>query len=236
MMLPLLPLLAGCFDVEDFFAGATNETYAEATVVGIAASENMDLSATRYADGALAGAYFGRMDGPADVGFASLVTPSNGEIAFEAVDGGGWVAPPFFYVPGEELILQQDGMPVLHTVAAQPAVFPLSPTHTAGAPMVIDLEGQDFDQVLVTLVDLESGVETWDNVPDDISAVSDALDSENPLRVEIPGEAFAGTGTRVLGVAGLSLSEPSDATGVNSLLSAIATGVLSFSSVQIVEE
>jgi hypothetical protein len=231
-MFAMLPLsMIGCFDLGEFVAGATEETFVAGTVLGLSASENMNLVGTRYEEGSRAAAYLGNLNGEAVDGAMGVLSDSNGSHPLESVGDGGWISGGLTYTPGEIYSLLRDGEVVLSAEAAPAVELDVEPTHTAGAPLTIDIRDQEFALLLVTVLDLEEGVELWDNVPDDLAHASES-EEEDPLLVEIPGEAFPADARLALGVAGLRLNDPADAYDVNTLVSTLATGLLVLHSVE----
>lgn len=225
-MIFALSLLGGCLDLEDLFAGVTSDHFAEATVLGLSAPADMDLSGTRYAHGARAGVYLATISGePIDASLA-LRSPSNGDIQLEAQGDGSWITPGLVYTIGETYTVLRDGEEVLRAPAVGPPTFTVPANHPLGGGLTIDLDGQDFDRVLVTVLDLETGEEVFDNVPDDISAAMLELNEEDPLLAEIPGVTFDEPGAYAVGVAGLKPSSPADVQDLNTLVSLMATGVM----------
>jgi hypothetical protein len=214
-------------------SGATNPTAAGATVIGVSVPDDLDLADTRYGDGPHAGAYLTDLEGqPAD-GVLTLGTPADGTVEMEDRGDGTWVSSEVAYSVGDTYTILRDGAEILRAEAAPPPTITLRRAHAAGEPLAIDLGGQDFDRVLVTVVDLTTGEERWDNAPADTEALLAALADTDALSVEIPGSALEEPGDLAIGVAGLRTNHPADVTDVNTLASMMATGVMSFQPVSV---
>jgi hypothetical protein len=92
-------------------------------------------------------------------------------------------------------------------------------------PYVVDLSDQDYDNLIVAVYDINRSKLTWDNLPE---TVEDTYTfTHAPERVttqEIPGDAFPGEGSFLVGVAGMELADPNSFSGINQTLSAFMAG------------
>lgn len=232
-MIFALSLLGGCLDLEELFAGVTSDHFAEATVLGLSAPAGMELTGTRYEDGARAGVYLASISGEPIDAVMGLRSPSNGDIALEPQGDGSWITPGLIYTVGETYTVLRDGAEVLQAPAVGPPTFAVPATHASGTGITIDLGDQGFERALVTILDLETGEEVWDNVPDDISAAMLEMNEEDPLYVDVPADVFAEPGAYAIGVAGLTPSTPADVQDLNTLVSIMATGVMVLQPMQV---
>ncbi|MDP2315512.1 MAG: hypothetical protein Q8P41_21620 [Pseudomonadota bacterium] len=236
----LFLLLIGCDEIDALLGGVTNPDVAEGLVVGLSVPADLDLSGTDFADGGRAAAYLSNVGGetPTDVAL-TLVSPSNGEITFASEGEGAWTTPEgqaVSYVPGETLILKRDGAEILRADGAPAASINLPLTLSAGEGIHIDVSYEDYDGVVVTVLNLATKEVTWTNAPEEAGVVYDMLVEEPVLVVDIPGEAFGQAGEYAVGVAGLQTNSVDEVTDVNTLSSIMATGILDFRRVTVSAE
>ncbi len=100
--------------------------------------------------------------------------------------------------------------------------------HAAGTPIQLDLSQQDFDSVLVVVVNTETQEVTWSNEPADIEAVYEFTHGDGQKRLEIPAKAFASETIYAVGVAGMKTASTDDFDNMNTALSSFMVGQLRF--------
>lgn len=106
--------------------------------------------------------------------------------------------------------------------------FSFPATVSKDEPYTVDLTGQGYDNVLAAVYDVGRNKLTWSNLPE---GVEDTYSFTHPVErievLEVPGEAFPGHGSFVVGVAGMRLADPDEFENVNTTLSAFMAGQLS---------
>ncbi len=99
---------------------------------------------------------------------------------------------------------------------------------TKGEAFTVDLTGQGYDSILAAVYDVGRSKVTWTNLPEGVEEIYTYTHPVEPLEtLEIPGDAFPGHGSYVVGVAGMRLADPEDFVNVNTTLSAFMAGELS---------
>ena len=94
--------------------------------------------------------------------------------------------------------------------------------------LTIVMDSTDYHSPLVTVIDQEGAI-TWSNLPADIDAAVDWVNSGGFSSVAIPGaEAFAADGPYVIGIAPVQRATPESFEGVNISLSAYMVGQMRF--------
>jgi hypothetical protein len=229
-------LLVGCDEIDALLGGVTNPDVAEGLVLGMQVDPGLDLTNTAFAGGGRGAAYLSTIGGaPPETADLTLVSTSNGILPLTGRGDGVWTTNPdggLAYVPGETWTLKRDGSEILRAEAAGPASLNLLRTITEGDEFTIDIGDQDYDGLLVSVVDLADGTQKWSNFPDTAGMVYDMLLSEPVLDVEVPAEALT-PGEYAVGFAALRANESVQTTDVNALASLMATGVLEFRSLTV---
>jgi hypothetical protein len=239
-------LLVGCNldKLKENVEGLTNPLVAEGLFLGVEppSSQDIDLSGTEFDNAAAAAVMLADASNVNDleeapvteaavgvlsdaIGRVDLHEDSDGTYSASADDG-------LVYTEGDDVVLS---MGVGNTTAKMGARLPRSPNvagiPASGAPnagFTVDLSGQDFDNVLVVVLDGATGDVTFDNRPDDIKAIYDLTHGEGSLVVEVPGGAVPDESIYLVGVAGLKNTDSSDMDEVNTALSAFITGRMAF--------
>ena len=171
-------------------------------------------------------------------GSMPMVDSGGGKYELTADDG-------LEYVSGEEISLTStygDLDRALSVDVPPAANLDISPEHSTGTPMAIDLSGQGFDTALAIVMDVETGEITWSNEPQDISELYDmthpdglslgeADDTDDTLIIEVPAKAFAAESYYLVGVAGMVVSSPDSFDNVNTALSTVMAGKIRFADV-----
>lgn len=230
MLLSLL--LVGCGPLWDRLAAYTDADVAGGLVLGVAAPEGVDLSLSEYGEGAVASAFLATLEGElVDEAALQLRSPSNGLIALTIESEGVWTATAkdgLVYTVGERLTLVRNGVDILSVDAAPLAEVTLPEAYVAGVPLEVDASGQDYDGLLVSVVDVVTGATVWTNTPDETTEMTSLLLEEAVLAVTIPGQVFKPESVYAVGVAGLRGNAPDDVAEVNVLASSMMSGILEF--------
>ncbi|MBM4389929.1 MAG: hypothetical protein FJ090_02295 [Deltaproteobacteria bacterium] len=153
----------------------------------------------------------------------SLLPESDGQFVATSEDGLPWAADA-----DTVLRVDRDGSHQLAMVTPEAPDVDLPETIEAGDDLGVSVEGQDYDNVMVTVVRLADGQTTYDSLPTDIAELYRLTHASGSLDVEIPGSAFREPGAYAVGVAGLINADPDDYEGVNLALSALTAGSLRF--------
>ncbi len=99
-----------------------------------------------------------------------------------------------------------------------------------GQDLPIDMSGDDYEQVLATVINTRSGRVTWSNEPQGLSEWHEFTSAESATSFLIPAEAFTEPdAVFAVGVAGLRMADPADFDEVNTALSGMQAGQLEFS-------
>lgn len=235
--------LLGCADlmaIGDVFADLTDPLVVQATYVGVEPlPEGVSLEGSSWASGSRAEAFL------ADAGaFSDLESAPIGDamVSLE-VDGlpVDFVAgdPGSFSASAEEgldwsagvdatLVVERDGEHLLALTTPPAPAFSVAEEHVRGMSMTVSLEGQAFDNIVVTTVRMDDGVTTYDSLPTDIAGLYKLTHSSSSLSAEIPGDAFQRSGYYAVGVMGVVNADPDTYEGVNLALSALSAGSMSF--------
>ena len=143
------------------------------------------------------------------------------------------------YAPGQEVIFQSSYGGVERSISVlQPSApeYDLPESHAQSAELTIDLSGQGFDSALIVVSDISSGELTYSNEPtgfDEIYSMTHTSTDENGEQIEvsevtIPANAFPNEGAYLIGVAGLSNSDPDTMVEMNIALSSLSAGQFGF--------
>lgn len=232
-------LMFGCEEIDALFAGIADPDVAEALVVGVEKPEGLDLGSTRYNGNGRAGVYLRHMeDGPVTDATVTLGSPNDGTITLNEDGDGVWSSPAdsgLHYQVGATYTIERDGVELHRAEAAPAPLLSLPQGLAAGAPLKIDASDQDFDGLLAVVLDPLTGEELWTNTPSDAETIRALLLEDPELAFDIPAEAFPAPGYYAVGVGGLRVNEMADVSEVNSVASVMATGVVVFSAVNIVQ-
>lgn len=102
--------------------------------------------------------------------------------------------------------------------------------HTQQEDLRIQINSDEFSNIVGAAYDLDRGNITWDNFPDDVSSAyelnQDGVD--DPVQVlVIPGDAFKRASRYVVAVGGLLLADSDDFEGANTAISTFAAAKMS---------
>ena len=99
------------------------------------------------------------------------------------------------YVGGENVVISvdyADESRKMNASTPQGPAFNLAETHTAGAPMVVNLQGQGFDTTLVTVIDVDWGGNLRQLADRHFGSVGFGWEEDDSSSsIEIPGVAFS---------------------------------------------
>jgi len=246
---PVLLLLAlpGCAffsKAKDTFEGMTNPLVALGLVVSVQpadSSGNMDLSNSQMQDGTALTAFLADAAKVNDLNNAPVTgadVTCNGATASDLGQGLYGIEPgTLTYQAGATWDVEaRIGNGTAAASLTLPQASTWTPpcatgsgstcTWTAGDDMTVDLSGQDYDSVLVAVMDLNSGDITWSNRPTDARGVYDFTHrSDASLTVTIPGsQAFPSESVYAVGVAGMVHTGASDLVEMNTVLSTFMAG------------
>lgn len=240
-LLLALTALFGCNrleDTEDLAAPAV----AQGLYLGLELPDGVDVSGTDLLDYTAACTVFlayvsgadALEDAPlegADVAFRSgenaelpLADQGDGEYLVTAESG-------LVYEPGDRssISFEAQGQPARMTVdpPAAPEVE-IEPYQVPRTPLFVDLSDQDYDNLIVAVYDINRNKLTWDNLPDTVGETYAYTHlGERVTTQEVPGDAFPGETSYLVGVAGMKLADPDSFEGVNQTLSAFMAGQFS---------
>ena len=238
-------MLFGCADflaIADTFADLTAPLVVQATYIGVEEPpEEMSLKGTSWADGsrvqallADAGSLDDLQSAPVDDAAVALEldgdvidleSDSAGNFSASAADGLGWAEGV-----DASLVIDRGGEALLSLMTPAPPQARIASEHAQNQPMEVDLTGQAFDNVMVTVLRLEDGKTVYDSLPTDIVGLYELTHSVGALSIEIPAESFGSPGVYAVGVMGLVNADPDSYQGVNLALSA---GAIQFSVVTV---
>ena len=242
----MLLLLLGCADLLTL-AGTldnlTNPMVVQAWYIGVEPlPDGMDLGDSAWAEGSSAQAMLAEASSldqveESPVGDAEVVLHIDGEPYELPADGEGSFASnseqglPWASESDVSLEIQRAGDHSLSLWSPSPPTLDVPDTLRVDSPLSISLEGQDYDNVMVTVVRLADGETTYDSLPTDITELYRLTHSAGSLDVEVPASAFREPGPYAVGVAGLVNADPDTYDGVNLALSAMTSGALQFAGV-----
>lgn len=241
-------LMLGCADflaLSDAFADLTAPLVVQATYIGVEEPPaEMSLEGTSWADGSRVQALladasaFGDLDAaPVDDASVALELDgqgvglqwdSDGNFSASAADGLGWAEGV-----DASLVIDRDGEKVLSLITPPSPDARIAAEHALHQPMEVELSGQPFDNVMVTVLRLNDGETVYDSLPTDIDGLYELTHSKGDLITEVPGETFAQSGVYAIGVMGLVNADPDTYQGVNLVLSALTAGAMQFSVVTV---
>ncbi len=233
LLAPGCRLMEGIRNIREAVEGVTEPVVLGATAIGVSPPSDprvaFALSQTELASGARLTAYLadasaaGSIEDAPITGEALSVRFAGGEIGLVEEEGGRYAASGadgFEYVAETLATVSLDGgqRSVEGALAPDPD-FVAPARHTPGAPIVVDLSGQDVDGVLVMVLDLVTGETVWENTPRDPMELFTFATSGGASVVEVPGEVFETPGLFALGVAGTWNADSESVVGVNTALS-----------------
>ena len=137
------------------------------------------------------------------------------------------------YEVGDEAVVKfetggEEGEVRVKAPAAPDVEVPLN--HTAQEDMRIQVNSDEFTNIVAAAYDIDHGLLTWDNLPDDVSSAyelnQDGVD-EPVSSIVIPGEAFKRPARFVVAVGGLVVADPDGFVGANTALSTFAAAQMS---------
>lgn len=244
----MILFLIGCgdyFTLRDAFEGATDPLVVQASYLGVEAlPEGLDLGNSDWANGSAARVFVadagsvGDLEGApirdASVAFegatseVSLRTETAGTWEADATDGLNWS-------PGDDALftVERDGEHTLMMSMPAGPVLDLPQQLSFGDPLIVDIEGQAFDNLLVTIIRLADGKTVYDSLPTNISDLFTLTHAAGELATEVPATTFAEPGAYAIGVAGLVNGDPDDYQNMNLALSAITSGSMRFSAMMV---
>ncbi|GDX83245.1 hypothetical protein LBMAG42_50560 [Deltaproteobacteria bacterium] len=239
----MILLLLGCADflaIAEAFDDLTNPLVVQASYLGVEPlPEGLDLGENTWANGGAAHVLMadaGSVDDleNAPITDASVVLEGPGTtVPMRSDAAGSWVADGtdgLAWSPGDDasVTVTRDGEHSLTLTTPEAPDLDIPEQIASGDVLIIDLEGQEFDNVLVTVVRLADGVTVYDSTPTDITALYKLTHSAGELTTEVPGSVFSEPGAYAVGVAGLVNADPEEYEGVNLALSALTGGSLQF--------
>lgn len=235
--------LLGCADLltlADTLDNLTNPMVAQAWYIGVEPlPEGMDLGDSEWASGSSAQALLADAssldqldDSP--IGDAEVVLsidgepfelPASGDGSFTSTSDDGL---PWASESDVRLQIERDGNHSLSLQSPSPPSLDVPDTLQLDSPLPISLDGQDYDNLMVTVVNLIDGTTTYDSLPTDITELYRLTHSAGSLELDVPTSAFPEPGPYAVGVAGLVNADPDTYDGVNLALSAMTSGALEF--------
>lgn len=233
-----LALLLACSDFEEVksaYDDLTNPVVVQAWFLGVEVPEGVDLGDSDWSEGATIRAFVANAEDAdnlenAPVEGARVVSraASLGTVPLEEEGDGAYRGSAPSYPESEDVVVSVDDAHKLSMTAPPAARVAIPAEMEAGEALVVSLAGQEYDNVLVVVMDTVSGEVVYDNTPQDIGALYDFALYEGALSLEVPGRAFAAESVYAVGVAGLRNADPDAFVDVNALLSAMMAGQIVF--------
>ena len=235
-------LMEGIQNIREAVEGVTEPVVLGAIAIGVTPPADprvaFALAQTELASGARLTAHLADASAAGNIeeapipGEALAVRFASGEVALVEEEDGRYAATGeegFVYSPDTLATVSLDGgqRRVEGALAPDP-VFSVPARHTPGAPLTVDLSGQDVDGVLVMVLDLATGETVWENTPRDPMALFTFATGGGAGVVEIPGEVFETPGLFALGVAGTWAADSESVHGVNTALSSFLSARFRF--------
>jgi hypothetical protein len=237
----MLPACGAISDIKESVSGLTNSSVEEALYVGVEdpQSDEIDLSITAFSAGATVKVWLADSSGSDDSQGTPItgagvvfVSDANGNVVLADNGDGSYASSAeddLVYAQGEETAVSATFDGASHKVAVTappPAAALIEDQQSPNEPLVVDLEGQDFDSVLVAVFDAGSGETTFSNEPQTVEDIYDFThpDDDETLTVEIPGTAFPSESVYGVAVAGLKAAGEDGFTEVNTALSSYLAG------------
>ena len=232
-------------DVQDVIEGLTNPLVAQGLVLGASEPTNADIADILVEAGAEQGTVVSLFLADAasldEVENAPVVS-ANVELVTDDVvvsapgDGNGLYAVEpgengVTYVDDSRWTLEVTIGELFSTIAIDlpaEADVTVPELHEPMTPMNLDLTGQGFGSALVVVLD-QNGTVTHTNEPEGVNDVIELSQGGGEMTVyQIPAEAFPSESVYVIGVAGLAYSTGDDVENMNTLLSSLMAGKMTF--------
>jgi hypothetical protein len=241
----VLALLVGCTDlllIRDAVEQFTNPLVVQAFYVGVEPlPEGVDFGEGPWSHGSTAEVLLAdasdfegapiadavvELEHP--VGAITLVSEGDGRWSATAEDGLPWSAEAEV-----ALGIATEGEGRIGLVTPQPPTVALPAVLSMGEGLEVDLDGQPYDNVLVTVIRLADGATVYDSTPTGISELYRLTHSASSLQASVPASAMSEPGFYAVGVSGLVNADPDDYEGVNLALSALTAGALRFTVIEV---
>ncbi len=246
----MLLLLVGCADflaISEAFDDLTNPLVVQSVYMGVEPlPPGVELGESAYASGSTARVLLADASNVDELDEAPVITDATivlemegGAVPLRAEAEGAWVADTtdgLGWDAGDAVSLEverEDGTHRLALVTPDAPKADIEAEQAKGEPLVVDLTGATYDNIVVTVVRLEDGETVYDSMPTDIAALYRLTHAADELVVEVPGSAFSKPGVYAVGVAGLVNAHPDDYEDVNVALSALTAGSFVFSAVTV---
>ena len=245
-------LLVGCTAIQDKIEEI--EDYTNGFVVGsyyFGVEENEYLEGTPFEENAQIQVYLASSNVSSDLDSnpasrADVLLNSNSMTNFSILEGeageySSSSSDGLQYVAGEDVTLDITHATIPHAISVNTPLAPvytLPDVHSVGAPLSIDLSGQEFHETLAVVMKLQTGEITFDKRPQNASEMYElshpdegALgdDVVEVTTVDIDGTAFPEENFYLVGIAGVRAALPDDMEDVNPLLSGFVAGKFKFS-------
>lgn len=233
--------LAAC-DRLDTVGATVSPVVVQGIFLGAEIPEGLDLEGSELMDySAACTVYLASLTDPAEVEQAPLegerVQFRSGETgSLDLADAGegkyvGTAGDGLVYAPGDTASVRAlvDDEPVVLSVRPPEAPeVDLPGSWTALEDLRLDLSGENYQNVLAAVYNLDQGRLTFDNLPDTVDETYAFTHPESPTEsLIIPGESWKKPGTYVVGVAGMKMADPEEYEGVNTTVSAFMAGMVS---------
>ncbi len=244
----MILFLIGCGDyvtLRDAFEGATDPLVVQASYVGVEAlPEGLDLGSSDWAKGSAARVFVAETGSVGDLGRAPISDASvafegaNSAVSLRTVTAGTWEANAgdgLSWSPGDDALftIERDGEHILMMSMPASPVLDLPQQLSSGDPLIVDIEGQAFDNLLVVVIRLADGETVYDSMPTDINDLFTLTHAAGELATEVPASTFAEPGAYAVGVAGLVNGDSDNYQAVNLALSALTSGSMRFSALTV---
>ncbi|MFK7929894.1 MAG: hypothetical protein AB8H79_17000 [Myxococcota bacterium] len=240
-LLLLTPLLFSACDLfnqgRDLIGDLTNPLVTQALVLGVtppADASSVEMP-DEFSEGAGATIFLADAGNVADLENAPI---GGATVTLQGVDAPELQAGAYAISPGPlsyeanadwTLSVDLDGDVATAVVSLPPPASPDLPSlHSENTPIELDLTADEYDGVLVVVVDFNGDI-TYDSRPADIREVYDLARGGPVTTVEIPATAFPAAGAYAVGVAGLrTTTGRDDIEGMNTVLTTMMAGQMVF--------
>lgn len=176
-------------------------------------------------------------DSPVEGAGVQFASATNGSLPFSDEGSGKYLVTAqdgLVYEPGDLASVSvnidgDDAKVGVETPDAPEFSLPTDgPYLPALQPVTIDLTGQDYDNLIIAVYDVQKSELVYDNLPTSVNETYQYThQTEATLTAEIPGDVFRGQGSFLIGVAGMQLANPDTFSGANQALSAFMAGQFS---------
>ncbi len=221
--------------VGDTWQGLTHPLVALGTVLSVESppTPGVDLEDTPYAEGTSLSLFLADASSIDEVDDAPVV---GAEVFLDGVEASDTEAGLYTIGPAGGLDYEEGATWSLDLhlgpdtatadVSLPPTVVWSAPSsHAQGADLLVDASGQDFDSLLVVVLDASDQRVTWSNRPETPREIYDFTRGTTDLAVTVPGgEAFPEAGAYLVGVSGMENTGSGDLSGMNTALSTIMAG------------